>query len=270
MHEHDLDLIADYASGLLGGEDARRAAELISTCDVCAAEASLQHEVATALRTAPQATMTDLERARLHRTVAEGISVPRGAGRERRWMALGSVAAATLVLVGGFAAVNSLVGGGTTTNPDTAISEMAEVPRLTAEGTEGLPNDDLGAGDAATGVAAAEAGNAVAGGTEAARLAEEWLVDARALSPGTVSDILSDLRTAVSDPAAGVSPDEAEAFGAACAAEVQDPILALVLVTIDGSDHEVYLTADHLHPVVSAFRSADCAPVDAEGLLSGR
>ncbi|HEY7704644.1 MAG TPA: hypothetical protein VID03_07425 [Acidimicrobiia bacterium] len=73
-HEHDLDLIAEYA----GGADSPAAADLVATCAVCRAEFESQQRVAHWLATAPAVSMTPEERAALRGAVRPEAKVKTG------------------------------------------------------------------------------------------------------------------------------------------------------------------------------------------------
>jgi hypothetical protein len=165
MHEHDLDLIAALADG--SASDAAKARSLVETCPVCRAEYEAQTRVIGWLAEAPTPTMTDLERAGLHRAVRSAIE-----GEKTRavatpwWQRLGYVAAGLLVVAGLFGVLQNagfMAGGDAemaVSGPtSTAAADLAEAP--TEEGadtpTEEIPFVAGGAGEEAATTTSAEA-----------------------------------------------------------------------------------------------------------------
>lgn len=117
MHNHDLDLIAAFAEG---DDPDGIAAGLIEQCQICAAEYRNQQAVTAALRSIPRIRLDDRERDKLR----AGVSVALGATvtpLNRRWVRVGSVAAAILVV----GSVGSLLGGGGDTTATTEFTTIA-------------------------------------------------------------------------------------------------------------------------------------------------
>lgn len=111
MHRHDLDLIAEYASG--GLEDEARARSLVSACDICAAEYQLHSDLAARLGELGISQMTDHERAELHRDLwTELTSGSRRAAKRSSpaWVRWSFGTAAVIILVVGSFAVLSNMG----------------------------------------------------------------------------------------------------------------------------------------------------------------
>lgn len=144
------DLIFDLAAGVLPAEEAR-AAEASLTPEG-RRELAAQRAVLAAITATPPAAMTDIERARLHKTVAEGIAdttrelspvamaVPavRPSPARRRsmvWVRLASAAAVAALFVG-VVAVGSQLGsfGGSSDTGDVTADTAAA--RATTEGRE--------------------------------------------------------------------------------------------------------------------------------------
>lgn len=175
MDNYNPDLIFDLAAGTLPEAEARAAEASLSAEG--RAELQAQRAVLAAIAAAPPAQMTDIERARLHRSVTSAVAEttrelspvavaarpaparrPSRAGILVRW-ASAATAAAMLV---GVVAVGSQLGGlgGSDDTADTiAASEIAAATSTTAAGAGGTDalstapefNDNLaGAGDAAT------------------------------------------------------------------------------------------------------------------------
>jgi hypothetical protein len=182
MDNYNPDLIFDLAAGTLPEAEARAAEASLSAEG--RAELQAQRAVLAAIATAPPALMTDIERARLHRSVTSAIADttrelspvavaarpaparrPSRAGILVRWA---SAATAAAMLVGVVAVGSQLggLGGGDDSADTIATSERAAVTVTTAAGAGGdgaltttAPqfSDNLAAaGDAGTGDEAAE------------------------------------------------------------------------------------------------------------------
>jgi hypothetical protein len=98
MHDHDHELIAALAEGPLDGARSVSAEASLAGCPECLTELEAQRTALRALRQAPAPTLTELERARLHRAVGGelGISSPHRSLYTFPWGAI-AVAAAALV-----------------------------------------------------------------------------------------------------------------------------------------------------------------------------
>lgn len=98
MHKHDLDLIAEYAAGALGDESEARA--LVESCQTCAEEYEAQDSALAALSSISPATMTEHERARLHRDLWTELRSPAApAPRSNPWWQSWAFGAAAFVVV---------------------------------------------------------------------------------------------------------------------------------------------------------------------------
>lgn len=123
MDNYDPRLIFDLAAGLLSESEAAAAEAALSAEG--RAELEAQRAVMAAIDGAEPARLTDLERARLHRSVAEGIAhatrempavvpaapPPSRPARSGIWLRFASAAAAAAVLVGVVAVGSQLTGG---------------------------------------------------------------------------------------------------------------------------------------------------------------
>ena len=114
MHRHDLDLIAEYASGTLADESKARA--LVETCSACSDEFERQTAISGMLREVGPATLTEHERAALHRDLWTELrsGAEESPSRRTAWLpriAFGG-AALLLVIVGAFALYSGALGGG--------------------------------------------------------------------------------------------------------------------------------------------------------------
>lgn len=74
MHQHDLDLIAEYAAGTLGDDTEARAR--VASCQTCAQEYKAQSSVLVELSGIETALLTEHERARLHRDLWTELRSP--------------------------------------------------------------------------------------------------------------------------------------------------------------------------------------------------
>ena len=104
MHSHDFDLIAQLAEGSLLGDDIRAAEAAVESCDECRLEFEAQSFILGARSDVAPARLTDLERARLHRTVTEATLAPVVPERQRSafsvWLPKLAIAAAAVAFVG--------------------------------------------------------------------------------------------------------------------------------------------------------------------------
>ncbi len=99
MHDHDLDLIAALAEGSLHDETAARA--LVENCPECREEYAGQRAAIEFLASAPEVSMTELERAGLHRDLwTELRSAPATTKQVPWWYRWSYVAAGLFVVVG--------------------------------------------------------------------------------------------------------------------------------------------------------------------------
>lgn len=102
MHDHDLDLIAEYAAN--HKDNSSPAASLVMSCPECRAEYNAQRRVLDWLAEAPSVSMTADERASLHARLApvvakEGVVTPLRPLTRRLLLVSGSVAAVLLAVV---------------------------------------------------------------------------------------------------------------------------------------------------------------------------
>lgn len=148
MHSHDLDLIAALAEGTLDDETQARA--FVQTCDECRAEFEAQTAVLAAIADVPAVTMTENEKAILHRDLWTELRLGEGTEKPTRaqwWYRFSYAAAGVLIVVGigagvlqltggeqavqSFSEVGSSLGGGAGPafdQPDAAGEEAAEAP----------------------------------------------------------------------------------------------------------------------------------------------
>ena len=270
MHDrHDLDLIAAYADGDLGSETGL-AEELVASCEQCRAEFLTQREMGELLRNAPPVSMTEEERDTVRRSVLDRLEepVPRKAApvisletrrrSTRRWLAVGSVAAVTLAVVG--------VGGMILNSSGNDVSADFEAAAPADEAADQTFADEsrmeLQLDDAAEAAGADESTAANMSGvtsTTVARGAAEGVPEAPFLpyidaGPGPITD--AELAVYVSQTLTALetgAPAEeltAEWFNTndkpspTCIASVEDPIFAVINATVGTDTLEVLVIQD--------------------------
>lgn len=163
MHEHDFDLMAALADGTASPTEAVAAERARADCDECAAEYRSQLEVLEFLRSTPPVSMTDMERAALHRTLRQAAPSPRVGWFTRYAPRIAAVAAGFAVV--GLASVamldrtaNEAVSdtAALRTATDSADDGGADIPMLEAPAEESAEMAEAPAADDsdfATGVA---------------------------------------------------------------------------------------------------------------------
>ncbi|MDP9493704.1 MAG: hypothetical protein M3P87_00555 [Actinomycetota bacterium] len=154
MHDHDPDLIASLADGSL--DEPAEARSLVETCPECNLEYQAQLSIIATLSAVRPATMTELEKAALHRDLwTELRSQPVKTVTHPWWYRLSYAAAGLFVLVGLVAVFNQMGGGG-----DQAAETFLEV----ASGLDGGADqamDSTQDESATTMAAGADAGGAI-------------------------------------------------------------------------------------------------------------
>ncbi|NNC39157.1 MAG: hypothetical protein HKN95_00570 [Acidimicrobiia bacterium] len=118
MHEHDFDLVASFADGTASPAEAAAAERAVTDCAECAAEHRAQIEILEFLRSAPSASMTEMERASLHRTLRQAAPSPQVGWFTRYAPRIAAVAAGFAVV--GLASVAMLDRGFNNEATDTA------------------------------------------------------------------------------------------------------------------------------------------------------
>jgi hypothetical protein len=136
MHDHDLDLIASLADGSL--DDPTEARALIETCPECRGEYEAHLSVIVALATMEPVTMSDFERAALHRDLwTELRSQPAKTSATPWWYRFSYAAAGLFVLVGLVAVVNQLGSGGS--GPTETFSDVSSELDAGSDGQTASP-----------------------------------------------------------------------------------------------------------------------------------
>lgn len=265
MHDHDLDLIAEYASGLLTEADESRAVELVRECESCAKEFTDQQAIRSLLANAPAPALSEFERTRLRRSVLDAASPPVAVAPPWlvRFRPLMGLAAAVLVLVVGVGVVGNLAtddgmtladggeSGATTTAAATALVPMEEDGRG-GEDTMSALSDSDEQDQADDGVADDSA-------AESTALAALMIDAGDVAETSDLDPLLGELTAAVQETSESLAVDDAVAFGATCAPSVEDEILGLVLARIDGVASQVFLVGDPAEPGVEILLTSDCS-----------
>ncbi len=102
MHSHDLDIVAALADGSLEPEQHDAARRLVDSCEECREEFAAQSMILEVLSEPAPATLTELERARLHQAVGRLDPQPAQRRGWLIWMPRVAVAAAAVAFVGTF------------------------------------------------------------------------------------------------------------------------------------------------------------------------
>ncbi|HEY4584651.1 MAG TPA: hypothetical protein VIH32_03450 [Acidimicrobiia bacterium] len=124
MHDHDLDLIASLADGSL--DDQAEARARVESCQECRLEYEAQILVLAALAGTESATLTEFEKAALHRDLwTELRKEPGKNATTTPWWYRLSYAAAGLFVVVGLVAVANQLGGGDDAGQAEAFSEVS-------------------------------------------------------------------------------------------------------------------------------------------------
>lgn len=242
MHNHDLDLIAAYADGL-PEVDAGRARALIDTCGICRDEYEAQRAVRSWLQEPPPAGLDVAERHRLRGAVLESIGggtpvVDLAKMRMRRWVAVGSVAAALMVMVG--------------------LGNILSSPRVSETATDLETTVEMSEGDAGEEMATSEA-------LRAQLSPESSVVALGDVDLETLRVEIDTLREAF-EVAGSDSEDTAQAtaalpaFEPSCVAELETVPYQIITATVDGIDVEVFLIIEGDYLAALAMVANGCAP----------
>ena len=226
MHRHDLDVIAALAAGTLEDEASARA--LIAACDECRIEYETQQQILAALAETAPATMTEAERAGLHRDLWTALRPQQAPRTSKAWWYRVSYAAASLLVVIGVASVISQTGVQEATETFTALpaDEQVDVENEIAAPSAAPAPTSAAAADSPTYAAAAPQD-----GLDFAAMAESVRSDTDALSD------YSSERWMIAD-SAGTSEcvDQAEFEGQRIVAIIENYILAVPAGTELGPD----------------------------------
>lgn len=246
MTEFDHEIIAALAEGRLPAAEAADLEARIAADPVASAELEAQRAALAALAAAPAPALDDLERRRLHRSIAAELdivlpSTTSGTPRRRfnlNWAALATTAA-VLLTVALVAPVLSLLntsddGAADTTTAAAAAAEAASDEDAADEAAppETVPAEQLAAAEAPADTIAPEATGAAADTTSVADAAPESTGDFYGLARATLPDLgelEGDLGPALSlrlrDLAIPFSDDTADGeAGFPCADQVADEL----------------------------------------------
>jgi len=253
MHSHDLDTIAALADGSLELERHDAARRLLDHCNECREEFEAQLLVLEVLSEAAPATLTELERARLHQAVAQLDPQPAQRRGWLTWMPRVAVAAVAVAFVGTFGV---LFFGNADTSDSAQDLGAAAVTEAPAEETA----------DAATALQAEEA--------PAAAAEESAADDAGAVraTPVTIYGELGELRDldsltretfslAVPETMA-LTDDQQLEFSCLADARLLGGIAIAAKATLDGDPVEVFEVDEEFFMVLAPD---DCAEVAFPG-----
>ncbi|MFQ5554678.1 MAG: hypothetical protein ACE5GC_04810 [Acidimicrobiia bacterium] len=192
MHEHERDLIMALAQGELDAEEAAAARIELTGCAECSAELDLQLAALEAIGAAPHVSLSELESARLHRSLRQSLDlVERPAPVPKRRFnlvaMLGTAAAVLLVVVLALPSLQNL--GGSSDDATTALS----APEPTVQADRVAPATTAAA---ATTAAPATVAPPVAGAAE-----DDAVVESAPLE-GTTSEFTAGSDTADEVPTA--------------------------------------------------------------------
>ncbi len=254
MHDqHDTDLIAAFADGDFDG-DSNVIEQQLAECAECRMELELHRDVRAMLRSAPSVTMTDDERSRLRSGVLAGVE--RGASvvqmparrPSRRWMALGSVAAAALAVVGVAGILTSGQGGDDSTSA--TVAAATEAAADDAAGSEYSSRMEL-AGPETTAADGGDVAEEAASDTTAAGAADpaEPYLSYQDMGDTPQFEVDAMVERTVAGLGATEQPDRltAEWFAEndkptpSCFVSVEDPLYAVITATVEGVDIEVLI-----------------------------
>lgn len=141
MHRHDQNLILAVVENSLDAAAAAAARADIASCAECSRELQIQEFARTALHAAPAVNLTELESARLRRSLRQQLGIttqwePTKRARRRMPIAAFATAAAVLVAVVAVAPALNLIGGGDADSAD-MTSIVADAAATTAAPDEG-------------------------------------------------------------------------------------------------------------------------------------
>lgn len=259
MHEHDFELIAAIAEGEMAAGDLSAAEAVVASCEDCTTDLQLQREALQALQTAAPVVMSDLERATLHRNVAQNLGPAelradklRPVPWFQRLMPAMAAAAALLIVVGVGSILVDGPGADLAADPTSAAtSDGQPVPagEELAEDSGGVELMDE-AEAATTTVAAAGEATASPGiqdfGHISATDLEEVATQLKSSGPA------DDANTYTVDSLRSLSIDPA--LICAEAAFDDGTIDAIGRASIDGSPVEIYRIGE----VITVYTTPDC------------
>lgn len=243
--QHDLELIAAYAEGLLAdGDEARH---LVEECADCRREFELQKGVKSMVAGLPPARLSDPERLELDaiiRRLSRGnVITLEDRRRTQRWMRVASVAAAGLVLIG----LGAVFVGTMSTGSRSSFSTTAGA--LQAEGSpEALTENTTAAATSTVAGSAFDTSRLLAGGdADAVRSEIDSLLDES------------------SQPLYGASPreDAAQGVEVLCSDEVStQEVLQVAESRLDGRPIVIFIVATEDGREALIYDEATCVLVE--------
>jgi hypothetical protein len=106
MHDHDFDLIMALADGMLDASSVQAAEASIAACDECSRDLELQRQALALLGAAPRVGMTEMESARMRRTLRDDLGLAAASQaaavatvKKRRFGWTGALSAAAVLLI---------------------------------------------------------------------------------------------------------------------------------------------------------------------------
>lgn len=255
MHSHDLDLIAEHASGFLTGADETRAAQLVDSCEACRQEFNIHREIRSVLAAATAPAMSEFERTRLRRSVLDGVAP---AGRavspwQRRFLAVAASAAAVFVVVTGVGVLSDFGSDpAVLTAADSASSEDAPAAEMEAAGDamQVMGDEDLRVFEETAGEAYGQGGGL------------PWFVDATGVEdPEVLASFIDEMIAAVAEQPVEFSVADTEGFGALCGAVVEGPLLGVIVSDVDKVRVETFFSGDPTNPTIATYDSDTCTPL---------
>jgi hypothetical protein len=268
MHEHDLELIADYAAGI--SDEPEEAAALVSSCTTCSTEYETQQLVRSLVSSSTVNPLSDLERARLRREVWELAGfAPRAAQPRQRWWErrvyqFASAAAIVFVGIGLVGVLGQLQTQDTAADSIAAGDEAATAEAPVESVDRGLA---LEAAPAEDGESAEMAGDAMAKAPLFSATVDLGEIDANALT-AAVEEALqfldSDATATTEESGADVGDDAAEHgllddAGSEC--ELPDSVTRLIAI-VDGRQVVVAVGVDDPQTTAVAVYTDTCEPFD--------
>ncbi len=258
MHSHDLDLIAEHASGFLTGAAETRAAQLVDSCETCRQEFNTHREIRSILATAPAPAMSDSERTNVRRSVLDGVAPARSGVSpwQRRFLAVAASTAAVFVVVAGVGVLNNFASdsGNVLTAADSTIASSEDFAAAEREAA-GDAMQAMGDEDLRIFEETAEDTGGKGGGFP-------WFVDATGVQdPEALAYLFEEMAAGVAEQPVEFGVADAEGFGALCGAVVEGPLLGVILSDVDGIRVETFFSGDHTNPTITTYDSDTCTPI---------
>jgi anti-sigma factor RsiW len=258
MHSHDLDLIAEHASGYLTGADETRAAQLVDSCETCRQEFDTHREIRSVLAAAAAPAMSEFERTKMRRSVLDSVA-PTGSAVspwQRRFLAVAGSVAALFVVVSGVGVLNNFGSdsGAVFTAADSTIASSEDIPAAEMDAAsatmEAVGEEDQRVFEETAGDAYGQGGG------------HPWFIDATGVEdPEVLASFIDEMAAAVAEQPVEFSVADAEGFGALCGAVVDGPLLGVIFSDVDGVRVETFFSGDHTNPTITPYDTDTCTPL---------